>query len=110
MNGYKMVLLNHVHLLMLAKSLVVRKKTAVHESALIFEKLNRVLVKDHYPLPLIEDILDKLQDTRVFSTIDLLFRDLVVQGIVLPYMDDIVILAKNESEAIGRLKSSSSVQ
>ncbi|GFX51498.1 retrovirus-related Pol polyprotein from transposon 297 [Trichonephila clavipes] len=52
--------------------LVVRKKkTAVHESALIFEKLNRVLVKDHYPLPLIEDILDKLQDTRVFSTIDL---------------------------------------
>ncbi|GFV32641.1 transposon Ty3-I Gag-Pol polyprotein [Trichonephila clavipes] len=36
-----------------------------------FRKLNRVLVKDHYPLPLIEDILDKLQDTRVFSTIDL---------------------------------------
>ncbi|GFT34258.1 hypothetical protein TNCV_4451491 [Trichonephila clavipes] len=71
MNGHKMVLLNHVHLLMLAKSLVVHKKTAVHESALIFEKLNRVLVKDHYPLPLIEDILDKLQDTRVFSTIDL---------------------------------------
>ncbi|GFW56680.1 retrovirus-related Pol polyprotein from transposon 297 [Trichonephila clavipes] len=117
-----------------------------------FRKLNRVLVKDHYPLPLIEDILDKLQDTRVFSTIDLLngffhvpvnkqsrpytsfvtqnskfqflkmpfglstcpstfqrfintvFRDLVVQGIVLPYMDDIVILAKNESEAIERLK------
>ncbi|GFX75269.1 transposon Tf2-9 polyprotein [Trichonephila clavipes] len=32
------------------------------------------------------------------------FRDLVVQGIVLPYMDDIVILAKNESEAIERLK------
>ncbi|GFS72829.1 retrovirus-related Pol polyprotein from transposon 297 [Trichonephila clavipes] len=36
-----------------------------------FRKLNRVLVKDHYHLPLIEDILDKLQDTRVFSTIDL---------------------------------------
>ncbi|GFV84339.1 hypothetical protein TNCV_1591981 [Trichonephila clavipes] len=32
------------------------------------------------------------------------FRDLVVQGIVLPCMDDIVILAKNESEAIERLK------
>ncbi|GFX83784.1 uncharacterized protein K02A2.6-like [Trichonephila clavipes] len=36
-----------------------------------FRELNRVLVKNHYPLPLIEDILDKLQDTRVFSTIDL---------------------------------------
>ncbi|GFU30326.1 retrovirus-related Pol polyprotein from transposon 297 [Trichonephila clavipes] len=36
--------------------------------------------------------------------INTVFRDLVVQGIVLPYMDDIVILAKNESEAIERLK------
>ncbi|GFX76214.1 transposon Tf2-9 polyprotein [Trichonephila clavipes] len=36
--------------------------------------------------------------------INTVFRDLVVQGIVLPYMDDIVILAKNKSEAIERLK------
>ncbi|GFW61142.1 retrovirus-related Pol polyprotein from transposon 297 [Trichonephila clavipes] len=36
--------------------------------------------------------------------INTVFRDLVVQGIVLPYVDDIVILAKNESEAIDRLK------
>ncbi|GFU36130.1 retrovirus-related Pol polyprotein from transposon 297 [Trichonephila clavipes] len=128
--------------------LVVHKKDGSPRVCIDFRKLNRVLVKDHYPLPLIEDILDKLQDTRVFSTIDLrngffhvpvnkqsrpytsfvtqngqfqflkmpfglstcpsrfqrfintVFRDLVVQGIVLPYMDDIVILAKNESEAI----------
>ncbi|GFW16498.1 hypothetical protein TNCV_2351221 [Trichonephila clavipes] len=80
--------------------LVVRKKDGSPRVCNDFRKLNRVLVKDHYPLPLIEDILDKLQDTRVFSTIDLLFA----QGIVLPYMDDIVILAKNESEAIDRLK------
>ncbi|GFS89254.1 retrovirus-related Pol polyprotein from transposon 297 [Trichonephila clavipes] len=132
--------------------LVVRKKDGSPRVCIDFRKLNRVLVMDHYPLPLIEDILDKLQDTRVFSTIDLrngffhvpvnkqsrpytsfvtqngqfqflkmpfglstcpstfqrfintVFRDLVVQGIVLPYMDDIVILAKNESEAIERLK------
>ncbi|GFW21291.1 retrovirus-related Pol polyprotein from transposon 297 [Trichonephila clavipes] len=36
--------------------------------------------------------------------INTVFRNLVVQRIVLPYMDDIVILAKNESEAIERLK------
>ncbi|GFT35437.1 hypothetical protein TNCV_922551 [Trichonephila clavipes] len=35
--------------------------------------------------------------------INTVFRDLVVKGIVLPYMDDIVILAKNESGAIDRL-------
>ncbi|GFS59606.1 transposon Tf2-11 polyprotein [Trichonephila clavipes] len=121
--------------------LVVRKKDGSPRVCIDFRILNRVLVKDHYPLPLIEDILDKLQDTRVFSTIDLrngffhvpvnkqsrpytsfvtqngqfqflkmpfglstcpstfqrfintVFRDLVVQGIVLPYMDDIVIPA-----------------
>ncbi|GFU62116.1 hypothetical protein TNCV_2428211 [Trichonephila clavipes] len=132
--------------------LVVRMKDGSPRVCIDFRKLNRVLVKDHYALLLIEDILDKLQDTRVFSTIYLLngffhvpvnkqsrpytsfvtqngqfqflkmpfglstcpstfqrfintvFRDLVVQGIVLPYMDDIVILAKNESEAIERLK------
>ncbi|GFY38116.1 hypothetical protein TNIN_248141 [Trichonephila inaurata madagascariensis] len=51
--------------------LVVRKKDGSSRVCIDFRKLNRVLVKDHYPLPLIEDILDKLQDTRVFSTIDL---------------------------------------
>ncbi|GFY56638.1 retrovirus-related Pol polyprotein from transposon 297 [Trichonephila inaurata madagascariensis] len=36
--------------------------------------------------------------------INAVFRDLIVQGIVLTYMNGIVILAKNESEAIDRLK------
>ncbi|GFX23987.1 transposon Tf2-11 polyprotein [Trichonephila clavipes] len=51
--------------------LVVHKKDGSLRVCIDFRKLNRVLVKDHYPLPLIEDILDKLQDSRVFSTIDL---------------------------------------
>ncbi|GFV53640.1 retrovirus-related Pol polyprotein from transposon 412 [Trichonephila clavipes] len=51
--------------------LVVHKKDGSPRVCIDFRKLNRVLVNDHYPLPLIEDILDKLQDTRVFSTIDL---------------------------------------
>lgn len=33
--------------------------------------LNKKIIKDGYPLPLIEDQLDQLQDARVFSTIDL---------------------------------------
>ncbi|GFW11736.1 retrovirus-related Pol polyprotein from transposon 297 [Trichonephila clavipes] len=51
--------------------LVVCKKDDSPRVCIDFRKLNRVLVKDYYPLPLIEDILDKLQDTSVFSTIDL---------------------------------------
>ncbi|GFX71344.1 peptidase A2 domain-containing protein [Trichonephila clavipes] len=46
---------------------VVHKKHGSPRVCIDFRKLNRVLVKDHYPLPLIEDILDKLQDTRVFQ-------------------------------------------
>ncbi|GFT91863.1 uncharacterized protein K02A2.6-like, partial [Trichonephila clavipes] len=51
--------------------LVVHKKDGSPRVCIDFRKLNRVLVEDHYPLPLIGDILDKLQDARVFSTIDL---------------------------------------
>ncbi|GFY28566.1 transposon Tf2-9 polyprotein [Trichonephila clavipes] len=50
-------------------------------------------------LKCLSDSLNVLQ--RFINTV---FRDLVVQGIVLSYMVDIVILAKNESEAIDRLK------
>ncbi|GFX13293.1 retrovirus-related Pol polyprotein from transposon 297 [Trichonephila clavipes] len=81
-------------------------------SLIDFRKLNCALVKDHYPLPLIEDILDGLQDTRIFSNVDLRngFFHVHVNKPSRPYTsfvtqnDDIVILAKNESEAIDRLK------
>lgn len=33
--------------------------------------LNKKIIKDRYPLPLIEDQLDQLQDAKVFSIIDL---------------------------------------
>ena len=36
-----------------------------------YRKLNRVIVRDRYPLSVIEDLIDKLQEARVFSTIDL---------------------------------------
>lgn len=33
--------------------------------------IKQKIIKDRYPLPLIEDQLDRLQGTKVFSTIDL---------------------------------------
>ncbi|GFV63422.1 hypothetical protein TNCV_43771, partial [Trichonephila clavipes] len=65
-----------------------------------FRKLNRVLVKDHYPLPFIEDILDKLQDTRVFSTIDL-------QGFLHPLVKDDIPLSTYHIDHLGPLATSS---
>jgi len=114
--------------------------------------LNKKIIKDRYPLPLIEDQLDRLQDARVFSTIDLkngffhvrmdessvkytsfivpdgqyeflrvpfglcnspavfqrfinvIFRDLMKQKIVLVYMDDLIVLSKSEDDGLKNLK------
>ncbi|KAK7870273.1 hypothetical protein R5R35_001001 [Gryllus longicercus] len=51
--------------------LVVKKKNGTSRICIDFRKLNRIVVKDRYPLPLIDDILDRLQDARVFCTMDL---------------------------------------
>lgn len=131
---------------------VVKKKDNSNRVCIDYRPLNKKLIKDRYPSPLIDDILDSLQGAVVFSTIDLkngffhvpvaeesqkllafvthrgqylplkapfgcsnspavfqrhlnhVFRQLIKDGIVLIYMDDIVILAMNEEEAVQRLK------
>ncbi|GBM10825.1 Retrovirus-related Pol polyprotein from transposon 297 [Araneus ventricosus] len=127
---------------------IVRKKDGTPRVCIDYRKLNKVVVKDRFPLPLIEDILDRLQGSRVFSTIDLknaffhvdvnkdsrkytsfvthegqyqflkvpfglcnspavfqryintIFRPLINDGIVLPYLDDIIILSSSFEEGI----------
>ncbi|GFT45447.1 retrovirus-related Pol polyprotein from transposon 297 [Trichonephila clavipes] len=117
-----------------------------------YTKLNQKLVKDKFPLPIIEDVLDTLQEAKVYSTLDLrngffhvdvdedcrkytsfivpdgqfefnkvpfglstspgvfqryvssIFRDLSRKGIVISYLDDLVIPAKNEQEGLEKLK------
>ncbi|GFY44775.1 hypothetical protein TNIN_431701 [Trichonephila inaurata madagascariensis] len=116
------------------------------------EKLNRKLVKDRFPLPLIEDVLDKLREAKVYTTLDLkngffhvdvnedckhltsfvvpdgqfefnkvpfglstsssvfqryvysIFRELMRKGVVIIYMDDLIIPAKDEKEGLEKLK------
>jgi len=50
---------------------VVKKRDGTPRVCVDYRALNRIVSKDRYPLPLIEDILDRLQDARVFSSIDL---------------------------------------
>ncbi|GBN90658.1 Transposon Ty3-I Gag-Pol polyprotein, partial [Araneus ventricosus] len=50
---------------------LVKKKDGTARLCVDYGKLNRKLVKDHFPLPLIEDVLDKLQDAKVYYTLDL---------------------------------------
>lgn len=129
-----------------------KKKDNSDRVCIDFRKLNMNLVRDRFPSPLIEDVLDTLQGAKVFSTIDLkngffhvpvnkdsqkylsfvthngqylflkapfgcsnsppvfhkfineTFRDLIIAGIMIAYMDDICIIATSEEEAIDRLK------
>jgi len=131
--------------------LLAKKNDGSQRLCVDFRRINKVIVKDHFPLPLIDDQLDRLQKALVFSTIDLrngffhvpfaessrkytsfvtqsgqyqflkvpfglsnspgvfqrhinaIFRTLSRRGIALPYVDDIIIPAKDEKEAVSNL-------
>lgn len=132
--------------------LVVRKKDGSPRVCIDYRKVNEIIIKDRYPLPLIEDQLDQLKDAKLFTTLDLrngffhvtvdkesrkytaflihsgqycflkvpfglcnspavfqrfinhIFRELINEGIVLTYLDDLIIPACDERQALKRLK------
>jgi len=50
---------------------LVNKRDGSHRLCIDYRRINKVIIRDHFPLPLIEDQLDRLQDARIFSSIDL---------------------------------------
>ena len=54
-----------------APVLFVKKKDGSLRLCIDYRKLNQVTVKNRYPLPRIDDLLDQLQGASVFSKIDL---------------------------------------
>jgi hypothetical protein len=51
--------------------LFVNKKDGTIILCIDFIQLNKVTMKNKYPLPMIDDLLDQLRGTRIFSKIDL---------------------------------------
>lgn len=51
--------------------LFVRKKDGSMRLCIDYRELNRVTIKNKYPLPRIDDLFDQLKEARVFSKIDL---------------------------------------
>ncbi|GFU34774.1 retrovirus-related Pol polyprotein from transposon 17.6 [Trichonephila clavipes] len=131
---------------------MVKKKDGSSRMCIDYRKLNQKLVKDKFPLHIIEDVFRHFARSKVYSTLDLrngffqvdvdedcrkytsfivpdgqfefnkvpfgistspgvfqryvssIFRDLTRKGIVISYLDDLVILAKNEQEGLEKLK------
>ncbi|KAI3804696.1 hypothetical protein L1987_26434 [Smallanthus sonchifolius] len=51
--------------------LFVKKKDDSMRMCIDYRELNKVTIKNHYPLPRIDDLFDQLQGARCFSKIDL---------------------------------------
>lgn len=51
--------------------MLVNKKDGSKRMCVDYRKINEKIVKDRYPLPIIEEQLDALQGARMFTTLDL---------------------------------------
>jgi hypothetical protein len=54
-----------------APLLFVKKKDGSMRMCIDYQELNKVTIKNRYPLPRIDDLLDQLQGARVFPKVDL---------------------------------------
>ena len=54
-----------------APILFVKKKDSSFRMCIDYRELNKLTVKNHYPLPRIDDLFDQLQGATCFSKIDI---------------------------------------
>nr|GEV64046.1 putative reverse transcriptase domain-containing protein [Tanacetum cinerariifolium] len=98
-----------------APVLFVKKKDGSFRMCIDYQELNKLTVKNRYPLPRINDLFDQLQGSSVYSKIDLqsaVFMDLMnrvckpyLDKFVIVFIDDILIYSMNKKEHEEHLKA-----
>ncbi|GFX69515.1 hypothetical protein TNCV_1768861 [Trichonephila clavipes] len=132
---------------------LVKKKNGNSRLFVDYRQLNHKRVKDRFPLPLIDDVLDRLQRVKVYTTLDLkngffhvdvnedcrkftsftvpdgqfefnkvpfglstspsvfqrnicsIFWNLMNEGLIIIYMDDLIIPSVDEEEGLRKLRA-----